>query len=1725
MKRLFKCWSGKAIWLFTLLFLSIGQASAKKSDIAACSAVFPDGAQTNNNGGEIRFYWSARIKNNPDNVIAAKRILDNSGGTSCDAQPCTIIGDSAEPMEYDNFPRNSNDVQLGYRETRTIYPGDYDDIQLHTESELTLMPGDYRIRGNLFVKSRSKIKLGGSGVVRLLLNVSGRFESGVKVNDGGSASRLVIYARRNIDLYSSTEVTGFIYAKENLNMQNESVVNGAVSAKRLYMYSSRSTVNYLQSEVSAADFGDLCGGGDIAPPPAEENPPAGSCEAYFSDGAQAHGKNSKIKFEYGTQIVNSPDNILNATKIEDKSGGVSCGSTSCTVSFTSADPIEFSGFSKGGSNIRLRYRESRTLAPGNYAKLEMDSDATLTLQEGDYYFSNKFTMGWGSSLVLPNTGVVRIFVANKFEGGGGGSINGGGDPERLLVVAKNDVKFKTSDVAAGFFYSQNKVELSSKAVVTGSVSGKEVKLKSSNSRLIYDQSAASSANFSDVCGPTGSSLPTPVIEYRFDDCDVSTTLVDNQGAHNATPHSVASSESDYVVGRALDLSADRTDDWVSVPRAALNGLNDFSVAVWIKTAENKGQQEIFQALGSSTGDDELEIYLINNKRVRIQVQDEDAKLDSSVSLTDNAWHHLVLTRHGEDVCLYVDGALQDCDDDVDEDALDIRREAVVIGQEQDSYAGGFDASQSFEGLMDEFKVYNRRLSASQISTIHSNEKGKLNADGSTRAPLSCQPAVVEPVLDMRFDETSWVGAADEIKDSSGNNNHGSIVDLINGNASSGNVSNIADGKICRAGNIASNNGTNDYYSIDTGYDLNDLGRKHTVSFWYRPSSNWKDGSTRVLMDASSTNGKDPFYYLSKTSDGKIEFGLEDTDDTDFRQKSDSYNFAASTWIHFAVTVDLDNESMKAYVNGVKALERSTSGSNKTLGDLFSLYLGDNRSSYTAGHKTGKSALGDFDELLIFNQAFSDAQISSIYTNQNDEKNWDGSARECAVTSKVDYYGLTVSPATALTCEAATVTVTAYDKDGNAVAPDADTMITISGDQSGNTWSKKSGAGASPSANQYTFTGTESSMVFNLARTTVTSGAMDIDVTDGEASDKDGTVTDPDITFVDAGFLFYADNSKNAIGTQIAGKESILAPGAQTLQLRAVKTNSETGACEARLTNTQTVKMAYQCQNPSTCQAADLVTINNSTTIARNPGSKVDAYTDVTLNFGSNGQATFTFDYRDVGQISLHATKTVPAAAEDPSVTLSGSSNNFVVRPFGFYLDIPGNPAAADASGGAFKVAGETFATTLKAVLWQAADDDGSPAGTASDGIPDRNSELADNAVAKSFGRESSAEGATITHTLVAPKKGVLEGKNPSLSGSSFSGFSNGVKQNTNLSWNEVGIIAMTAQLADGDYLGSSQTAKSAAVNVGRFYPKDLFVSAPSLTNRSGFSSCSNPFTYMGEGFKAEFSVTARKSDGSTAENYTGSFAKLNTLGELNWLTINKLAAGDTLLTSRSAASGTPSWPEIGESGLGVGSVTLDLTVARSASVDGPFATVHVAIDPNDGDVGVASSTYDLDTDATAGNDHISLGITSIRYGRLAVFNTNGPETSALNQLIQTQYHDGSQFIVNPDDTCTTLPGSVIQLQVTGESAQGVGVLNDLDIGGTDTSDASVQNSPFAAGVSGMTFTAPGAGNTGTVTTSVTPDSWLRFDWDGSGADDTTASGDATFGRFRGHDRVIYWLEQ
>lgn len=597
-------------------------------------------------------------------------------------------------------------------------------------------------------------------------------------------------------------------------------------------------------------------------------------------------------------------------------------------------------------------------------------------------------------------------------------------------------------------------------------------------------------------------------------------------------------------------------------------------------------------------------------------------------------------------------------------------------------------------------------------------------------------------------------------------------------------------------------------------------------------------------------------------------------------------------------------------------------------------------------------------------------------------------------------------------------------------------------------------------------------------------------------------------FADSGFLF------SPIPAQTAGVTS------GSLSIRAVRKSDNSAACTGLFSGNVAIDMASQCVNPTTC-AGRQVTIN-ATAIASNPASGIAGYTPVTLNFGANSTATFTLNYPDVGAMSLSARYLLGGSSY-----MTGSSNSFVVKPYGFAVsDIKrtadgfANPAAADAAGPAFIKAGASFSATVSALAYNASG----------------------NTTAPNYGREIVREGVLLTSSLAA---GLGLANNPALANATIAGSefgsggmvgsdANGVATVTNLAWNEVGIITLTPSVADGDYLGAGNVTGAASANVGRFHPDHFALSAGTIANRTDISPACSPasaFTYMGEPFQAGFTLTAKgPAPGNlTLQNYANggtlasNFAKLATGAPIPAGFGMALLDGSTDLSSRldSSLGIGGSWT------AGVLNATATLGLVRGSAPDGPYDAMKVGIAPTDAD-GVTLSAYDMDVTAPAGNDHAAVGETQIRFGRLRLGNAHGSELLDLPLPLSVQYWNGSQFATHAADNCTRLNSSSIGLgNYTGSLASGE----------TSASPATIS---FAAGVGALTLTRPGSGNSGSVDVCVdlgsdpaggttcsaasASMSYLQGKWAPGTNWDNDPRARATFGVYKNANEFIYLRE-
>lgn len=479
-------------------------------------------------------------------------------------------------------------------------------------------------------------------------------------------------------------------------------------------------------------------------------------------------------------------------------------------------------------------------------------------------------------------------------------------------------------------------------------------------------------------------------------------------------------------------------------------------------------------------------------------------------------------------------------------------------------------------------------------------------------------------------------------------------------------------------------------------------------------------------------------------------------------------------------------------------------------------------------------------------------------------------------------------------------------------------------------------------------------------------------------------------------------------------------------------------------------------------------------------------TTLSLVFGSGSSpaATFSLCYPDAGQVTLNARYDGSSGTGDSGTVITGS-DNFIAKPSYFDIgnikrtsDNLANPAASDASGARFVAAGDSTVAAPRFTATVTA-------------------KSAKGATMPNYGQESTAEGVVLTVSSLVSPSGGATGKltcGGVDTGCVKTGFSAGALTITDFAWDEVGVIKVVGKVEDGDYLGAGEVGTpTASGNIGRFYPHHFEVTPDTTTpleNRAdlcndgvlladGVTSCVSAFSYMGETMDLNFTLTAVAANGATTTNYETSataadnFAKLDPVTATNASSTNSFGiaavdtAAPTYLTARLDTSANPG----GSFSGGSANVSVPVAISRAAAPDGPYAALSLGVAPvdSDGVTADAAALY-LDADATAGADHVLVGATAVRFGRLKLFNKYGSEKSNLAMPVQLQYWGGSSWVIGGDDALT---GTVL-------NAAGVALSGYTSTGGTPVLAASNLGtghiSGFTAGTSAgnwnLTLTKP-----------------------------------------------------
>ena len=372
----------------------------------------------------------------------------------------------------------------------------------------------------------------------------------------------------------------------------------------------------------------------------------------------------------------------------------------------------------------------------------------------------------------------------------------------------------------------------------------------------------------------------------------------------------------------------------------------------------------------------------------------------------------------------------------------------------------------------------------------------------------------------------------------------------------------------------------------------------------------------------------------------------------------------------------------------------------------------------------------------------------------------------------------------------------------------------------------------------------------------------------------------------------------------------------------------------------------------------------------------------------------------------------------------------------------------------------------------------------------------------------------------------------------------GTRINDSATYSEAGALTLVLEdaiFASVDNADSSAAERvipqTAAIQAGRFVPDRFAVApanAPQFQTFGAACAGTRSFTYAGQSFGYVITpvalVTAQNASGGTTTNYRESLWKITTAAPSDVTQTYSNAVGPALDVSQATNA-----PTVSPANNGTGTVTVSaldrIAHTRPAAPIAPFnADVSLAITVRDD----AESEGQITT--TAATPFASIAFDSgveFRYGRLAMTSANGSHLVPLALPMEAQYWNGTLFVTNAADNCTTIAAGNV----------GLGNFSGLASGDTTPSIAGA----FASGRKTVALSAPGAGKTGFVDVVVNLNATagafnsctafgppppapsgaglahLRGRWCGASYDrDATAR--ARFGVYRGAEEVIFVRE-
>ena len=432
--------------------------------------------------------------------------------------------------------------------------------------------------------------------------------------------------------------------------------------------------------------------------------------------------------------------------------------------------------------------------------------------------------------------------------------------------------------------------------------------------------------------------------WSMEDCkQTRATDFSGNGNHGVlTNFALSGSTSNWVTGNAAKrgcaLNFDGSNDYVDVADSvSLDVTTAITISAWIKGSSFANDGAI---VAKSAVNQRSYIFRVRNsggtypsrlESLAFNILDgsDYSQIITNAQIPTNTWTHVVFTWLPSDSLLYINGINQSLAFDYDHNSTSIPNGTapVIIGQD------------NFNGSIDEVRIYNRALSATEVTALYNSGVTKVNVVGMPNGLVGYWD------MDSISDTTAF--------DRSGQKNNGTLV------ASPASV----NGKLGRALNF---NGTSQKITAAAI-----SATPQTVAFWLKPTAAITAASSNgVIMDfendaaAGNAFGWAGGFAGALTSETVTIAGNSSVNDTYIRDT------ISADWHHLVVTGNgtvwnqfyLDGVPVTTYLVGSGA---AVSNVAVTIGG--GMYAG-----------TPYYFAGSLDDVRVYNRALSAGEVKQLY---------------------------------------------------------------------------------------------------------------------------------------------------------------------------------------------------------------------------------------------------------------------------------------------------------------------------------------------------------------------------------------------------------------------------------------------------------------------------------------------------------------------------------------------------------------------------------------------------------------------------------------------------------------------------------------------------------------------------------------------------------------------------